>query len=112
MTNDLDAATAFYAAILGWEARTSEGEMPYTEFRVGGRSIAGMMARPPMMPAEVPNHWGVYVAVADLDAAVARAGELGGSAFMGTIDTPAGRVAPVMDATGASINLIQLAMDH
>ena len=112
LTDDLDAATAFYAAVLGWETRASDGPMPYTEFQVGGRSIAGMMARPPMMPAEVPNHWGVYFAVADLDASIARVGELGGSAFMGTIDTPAGRVAPVMDPTGASINLIQLAMEH
>lgn len=112
LTDDLEAAKAFYAAVLGWTARTSEGAMPYTEFQVGGTSVAGMMARPPMMPAEVPNHWGVYFAVADLEASLARAVELGARAMAGTIDTPAGPVAPITDPAGASLNLIQLAPRH
>lgn len=109
ITNDLDAASAFYAAVLGWEARTSEGDMPYTEFQVGGQSVAGMMARPPAMPAMVPNFWGVYFAVADLQASLAKALELGATAMTDVIDTPAGPVVPLADPTGAALNLIQLA---
>lgn len=112
LTDDIAAASDFYAAVLGWQVRTSEGEMPYSEFQVDGRSVAGMMVRPPMLPAEVPNHWGVYFAVSDLDASVARATELGGSALSGTIDTPAGRIATMADPTGASFNLIELAAKH
>lgn len=112
MTDDVEAASSFYSAVLGLTTRASDGPMPYVEFQVGGRSVAGMMARPPMLPAEVPNHWGVYFAVADLDAALTRVTELGGSLLTDVIDTPAGRVAPVMDPTGASINLIQLTIDH
>jgi predicted enzyme related to lactoylglutathione lyase len=112
LTDDLDAAKAFYAAVLGWEARSGEGDMPYTEFQVGGRSVAGMMARPPMMPAEVPNHWGVYFAVDDLAASLAKATELGATAMVGTIDTPAGQVAPITDPTGASLDHIQLGPRH
>jgi predicted enzyme related to lactoylglutathione lyase len=109
ITNDLDAASGFYAAVLGWEARTSEGDMPYTEFQVGGQSVAGMMARPPAMPAMVPNFWGVYFAVADLQASLAKALELGATAMTDVIDTPAGPVVPLADPTGAALNLIQLA---
>lgn len=112
LTDDQDAAIAFYDAVLGWAARRSEGEMPYTEFQVGGRSVAGMMARPPMMPAQVPNHWGVYFAVDDIAASVARAKELGGTAMADTIDTPAGPIAPFTDPCGAAFNLIQSAPKH
>jgi len=112
MTGDTAAAIEFYAAVFGWEARTSDGEEPYTEFQVGGRSVAGMMGRPPMVPDEVPDFWGVYFAVTNLDQAVGRVGELGGALLMGTIDTPAGRMAPAMDPTGASFSIIELALDH
>ncbi len=75
LTTDVEASMAFYAAVFGWTANThgdavgAAGPMAYTEWQVGGRSVAGMMAKPPMMPAEVPPHWAVYFAVADTDAA-------------------------------------------
>ena len=47
--------------------------MPYTEFKLGGESIAGCMPMPPMIPAQVPPHWLVYFAVDDTDATVAQA---------------------------------------
>lgn len=62
------------------------GPMPYTEFRVAGTSVAGMMAMPPMVPAEVPPHWLVYFAVEDADATVAKAKELGGAVRMPAVD--------------------------
>ena len=48
-----------------------------------GRSVGGMMLKSPEMPAEMPPNWGVYFAVADTDATVAKAQELGGSAVHG-----------------------------
>ena len=56
--------------------------MAYTEWQVGGRSVGGLMLKPPMMPAEVPPHWAVYFSVADTDAAVVRVAELGGSVMV------------------------------
>jgi hypothetical protein len=35
--------------------------MPYTEFQLGGESIASGMEINPMVPANVPNHWSVYL---------------------------------------------------
>ena len=82
--------------------------MAYTEWQVDGRSVAGMMQKPPMMPAEVPPFWGVYFSVTDTDAAVARVAELGGSVMMPPMDIEPGRFAVVADPTGAVFNVIAL----
>lgn len=107
---DVQAAKAFYAATFGWEEVThTEGPMPYTEFKVGGESVCGMMPMPPMIPAHVPSHWLVYFAVDDTDAAVARAGELGGSVRMPPMDLPVGRFSVLADPQGATFAVIRLA---
>ncbi len=80
----------------------------YTEWQVNGRSVGGMMLKPPMMPAEVPPHWDVYFAVVDTDAAAARVAELGGSVLMPAMDIEPGRFAVVADPTGAVFNIIAL----
>jgi hypothetical protein len=109
ITTDLDASAAFYGALFGWETDTrGEGPGAYTEWQLGGRSVAGMMAKPPMMPAEAPPMWGVYFAVADTDAAVARIVELGGSVMVAPTDIEPGRFAVVADPHGAVFNVIAL----
>jgi uncharacterized protein len=65
-----------------------------------GSSIAGMMAMPPMVPAQVPPHWLVDFSVTDTDAAIARVGELGGSVVVGPMDVGPGRLAVVGDQGG------------
>ena len=80
----------------------------YTEWQVGGRSVGGMMQKPPMMPAEVPPFWAVYFAVADTDAAVRRVTELGGSVMMPPMDIEPGRFATVADPFGGVFNVIAL----
>lgn len=108
ITGDIEGCKAFYRAVFGWEPDTHEqpGGPSYTEFKVGGRSICGMMGRPPGMPAEAPSFWGVYFNVADTDAAVAEIQRLGGSLFMGPTDIPQGRFAVVADPLGAVFNVI------
>ena len=73
-----------------------------------GRSIGGMMLKSPEMPAEMPPAWGVYFAVADTDATVAKAQELGASVFMGPTDIEPGRFAVLADNVGAVFNVLQL----
>ncbi len=106
---DVAASAAFYRSVFGWEPVTHEGPMPYTEFKVGDQSIAGMMQMPPMVPAEVPSHWLVYFGVDDTDAAVARTQELGGSVRMGPMDVPVGRFAVLADPQGGTFAVIRLA---
>ncbi|MBA3655150.1 MAG: VOC family protein [Actinobacteria bacterium] len=105
VTTDVDAAKAFYAAVFGWGEKTNGG---YTEWQLGGRSIAGAMAKPAEMPSEVPPFWGVYFAVDDTDAAVARVTELGGAQIMPPMDIEPGRFAVLADPQGASFNVIKM----
>jgi predicted enzyme related to lactoylglutathione lyase len=110
VTTDVDAAKGFYGDVFGWTANTA-GPGPtgdYTEWQVGGRSVGGMMQKPPMMPAEVPPHWAVYFAVTDTDAAAARVKELGGTVIMPPMDIEPGRFATVADPFGAVFNVIAL----
>ncbi len=82
MTTDVDGSVAFYGEVFGWQAETYPGN--YTELFArgcsnanGDRALAGLLARPDSL-SFVPPHWGVYFEVADVDAATARAAELGG----------------------------------
>jgi predicted enzyme related to lactoylglutathione lyase len=111
VTTDLEASKAFYGAVFGWGAEDQGppgGPPAYTEWQLGGKSIGGMMAKSPDMPAEMPPSWGVYFAVADTDATVAKARELGGSVFMGPTDIEPGRFAVLADNIGAVFNVLQL----
>ena len=106
ITTDVAGATDFYRTVFAWAAHPV-GE--YVEFQRDGRPFAGMMAKPAEMPAEVPPMWGVYFAVDDTDATLARARELGGSILMGPTDIEPGRFAVLADPAGAVFNVIALA---
>jgi predicted enzyme related to lactoylglutathione lyase len=112
MTRSPDAAAEFYARVLGWIPKVNDDpDMPYTEFQVDGRSIAGMM---PMVgdawPAELPDHWMVYFGVEDCDASCEKIKELGGSVSVPPTEVPGiGRFAVVADPTGAFFSIIALA---
>lgn len=111
-TRQPDEAKEFYGTVFGWTFQ--DNPMPdgstYTELHLDGRAIGGMMPMVgDMWPAEIPNHWMVYFAVADTDAACERVRELGGSVPVPPFDTPAGRIAVVNDTAGTHFSLIALA---
>ena len=57
ITTDLDASKAFYGAVFGWGAEEQGppgGPPAYTEWKVAGKSVGGMMQKSPDMPAEMP----------------------------------------------------------
>ncbi|MEM7338601.1 MAG: VOC family protein [Actinomycetota bacterium] len=107
-TTDVEASKAFYNAVFGWEATTHDGPMPYTELKLAGASIAGMMPKPAEAPADMPPFWGVYFAVDDCDEAVAKVGELGGGTIMPPMDIEPGRVSVVHDPHGAVFTMIKM----
>lgn len=111
VTTDTEASKEFYTAVFGWGSEThgEGGPMAYTEWKVGGRSVGGMMKKPPMMPAEVPPHWGVYFTVDGTEAAMDKVKELGGQVLMGPMDVEPGKIAVVQDPQGAVFNIITLA---
>ena len=111
VTTDTDTSAKFYSAVFGWGAEGAGppgGPVMYTEWKVGGRSVGGMMAKPDTMPAEIPPYWGVYFAVEDTDASVAKITELGGTVMMGPADIEPGRFAVVADPTGAMFSILKL----
>lgn len=108
-SRDVEGSKAFYRDAFGWESVThSDGPMPYTEFQVGGESVAGMMDMPPGVPAEVPTFWMVYFAVDDADATVAKAQQLGAQVLMPAMDIPVGRFAVLADPQGATFAVIKM----
>lgn len=108
MTSDIDASTAFYEGLFGWEAEPgSEEHGGYVNFRFDGARVAGAMAKMPDMAA-MPDVWSVYLATDDADATVAAATEAGGTAMLPVMDVgDLGRMAVLGDPDGAAIGLWQ-----
>jgi predicted enzyme related to lactoylglutathione lyase len=109
MTRDVAAARAYYEQVCHWQF--DEMPMPegtYLVAQAHGRPVAGLMdmAGLPGMD-DVPPHWFTYLAVDDLDAALAAADAAGGQTVRAPYDVPdVGRIALVKDAGGAAVGLM------
>jgi predicted enzyme related to lactoylglutathione lyase len=112
-TPDPEGAKAFYGAVLGW---TTEASGPMLLWRlhgyVGGvpeqpvpRDVVAVMARAGDGEAA---HWRADFWIADADAAVARASQLGGSVVAGPEDAGPFREAVLADPAGATFSVSQL----
>jgi predicted enzyme related to lactoylglutathione lyase len=109
---DTEAAARFYGRVFGWEAETSQmGPTTYTEWRLGGRAVGGMVHMDEDWPEQVAPRWVVYFAVTDCDTAAALAGDLGGQVAVPPADAPPGRLAVIADPQGAAFTIIRLAAD-
>jgi len=106
-TRNMASAQQFYADVFGW---TWSGRDEYAEFSVDGRVVGGCMPMTPeRFPAEVPEHWLVYFAVDDVQAAYAKIAELGGTTMMEPFDPGGvGLMTVAMDPQGAVFAVIQL----
>lgn len=106
---DGEAAKAFYAELMGAEARRLESAAVPTVYDVlwkDGEAVAGILE----MTAEwrgVPPHWMPYFEVDDCDAAARAAEEAGGTVSVQPFDTEYGRIAVVTDPFGAVFSVNQ-----
>src|ERR1700709_1974788 len=110
MTTDLDAAQAFYADVVGWNAQDSGMPgMRYTRMLAGSKPVAGGMNPPPGAGgAGGRPGWMGYVGVADAEAAVEKLTQAGGKVHRPPADIPGiGRFAVVADPPGAAFGLVQ-----
>ena len=122
-TPDPEGALAFYNQVFGWEADLGAGG--YTFFRRPGygdelekgdpgfrQGLAEQDAPPGFadatawlmsngQPESTPPSWGVIFSVDDVDAAAARAFELGGTVVVEPFDEPPVRTAVLSDPAGA-----------
>ena len=107
---DVSAEPAFYGAVFGWAADTQPmGDTQYTTWKLGDRPVGGMVQMTDEWPAEMPPHWMAYFAVADTDAACARAAELGATVHVPPRDVEGvGRFAVLGDPQGAPFSVIAM----
>ena len=104
-TTDWESAFAFYQGLFGWEKSYSHDMGPmgvYQTFSVGDTWTGGLM-NSTRAPAPA---WSYYIAVDDIDAAVTRVGEAGGTVLSGPHPVPGDTwVVMATDPQGASFAL-------
>jgi predicted enzyme related to lactoylglutathione lyase len=80
--------------------------MYYTQARIGGLPVAGIMGEP--KPDEIPVGWTTYFATDDVDGTVKRTTDGGGTIMMAPMDVmDQGRMAVAADPQGAVFGLWQ-----
>ena len=108
----VDKAIPFYQKVFGWTPKANDmgpDAPPYTEFQLGGESIAGGQEMQAMVPAEMPSYWLVYFAVGDVDKSFKTATQAGAKELVAPMDFPGGRFAIVSDPQGAAFGLLKMA---
>lgn len=106
-SRDFEGNKKFYAAVFGYTfGDMSNDQMKYATLDVDGRPVGGIGDMGTNFPAEVPAHWGTYFQVADTDAAVKKVEQMGGKSVAPAMDTPYGRMAPVLDNQGAYFSVM------
>jgi predicted enzyme related to lactoylglutathione lyase len=109
MSPDIPAAAEFYRALFGWDINEIEGAGgQYWSILNNGRMNGGIM------PTPEGGHpvWNLYYAVEDVDAAITKAGELGGGTIAPAMDVPNGtRFAVLRDPSGAVFSVASGPMD-
>ncbi len=107
ITDNMEAAAPFYKAVIDMDTEDQDmgGGQIYTTFKIGEDMVGGML--PPPMEG-IPNHWTVYFAIDDMDAAVATVNDKGGSLMGEPFHVPGvGHMAAVSDPQGAGFMLMQ-----
>lgn len=115
-TTDHEGAKTFYGELFGWtfdDQPIPDSDAVYSMALKGDGVVGAISAQSPETAAQnVPPAWNTYLAVDDVDAALARADAAGGKIVMPAFDVmDAGRMAFVIDPTGAPVALWQ-AKDH
>ena len=108
-TSDVDGAKEFYSKVVGWtfDQMPMQDGGTYWILKSGDEMAGGLMAMPAAAPEGMPPNWMSYVAVDDVDEALAKAGDLGGAVIVEPFDVPeVGRIGVIRDPQGAVISLM------
>jgi uncharacterized protein len=96
---DPDASTSFYGELFGWKFEQAAGMTEtYLGVKNGGANNGGIRD---LSPPGMPPNWLVYLGAQDIDTALAKVKELGGSVIAGPIDIQIAKFAVVQDPQGA-----------
>jgi predicted enzyme related to lactoylglutathione lyase len=116
LTRDATTSRSFYPAVFGWGTGRPQFEGAPEGYTVwqrdgDGKQVGGMMQMTgEHFPAGIPPHWSVCFAVADCDATVAKARDLGATITHEPMDMPIGRFAGIIDPQGASLSVMRMTM--
>ena len=106
-TSDPAKAIAFYEKVIGYTHK-SMNMGPDEVYHVLGRDGVDRAGVTPLLQKSQKPNWLPYVAVADVDATIARARKLGATIPMDPEDIPeVGRLCPLIDPTGAPLAVIK-----
>ncbi len=109
VTDNVERAKKFYGAVVGWESE--EMPMPdgkYTIVKSKGKPVGGIMNKSDIpMLKNAPSHWGAYIQVDNVDAAVGKVAGAGGKVVRPCFDVPGvGRIAIIQDPTGGVVGIM------
>lgn len=116
-TNDVERASAFYAALFGWrieEVDTQGGPRYWVIGHDGaaeGRNGGMRELAPEQEQAGIPPHWMPYFTTTSADQLIATVNERGGALHAGPLEIPAGRIAVVGDPQGAIFGVFEGEVD-
>jgi uncharacterized protein len=108
--SDAGRAQQFYAQAFGWTFQDQPAlGGRFTRCHVGSRAVGSLyQLQQAHLERGVPSHWTPYIAVGDMDAALARIAAGGGRAVVLPLDVPGtARIALIQDAVGALVGLWQ-----
>src|SRR5664280_1325084 len=105
LTRDYPGAVEFYRSVFHWDVNVVADVDGFRYSTMldphGDGELAGIGDATSLLQDGEPAYWSTYWEVDDVDAAVRRVGELGGSVVEAGQDTPYGRLATVEDPLGA-----------
>ncbi len=108
MTEDAEKSRAFYEQLFGWTFERSERlGKPYLIAHTGSRAIAGIAQVERRRPDGPTAQWVSYLAVDNVDSAVARVAAAGGRVLVAPADARVGRMAIAVDPQGAQLGLVR-----
>ena len=111
ITDDIEAASTFYAKVVGWDIEDADSQAESYKFAKAGHTrVAGLASRPD--GSEGSGMWLGYVRVTDVDVTAERVREMGGKLHGDIVDIPGiGRFAIVADPQGARFAILSSAGD-
>jgi predicted enzyme related to lactoylglutathione lyase len=104
LTSDVAGSTGFYTSLFGWTMEPVPGMEDYKMIKMGDRTVGGFLDK--STQCDGPPLWLSYVYVANLQASLAKAVELGANAFKEITEVPGmGSFAIIQDPQGGMIAL-------
>jgi predicted enzyme related to lactoylglutathione lyase len=99
-TADMNGSAGFYSELFGWQVEPiPDMDPPYSTIRTAAGANNGGIR--PVTPPGTPPHWLVYFGTDDIDAALAKVSELGGTPIFGPTDIGRGKIGLAQDPQGA-----------